>query len=391
MEAIQNIQWIDWATLADVLTARCEPFTFLTGGQRKMRETHQERMHRFFKHLFKKHDTELNSTPLTKNQIKWSDHYWKLINRAVGRALPEGTYTEGHHAIPKCLHGDNKLIVELTPEEHFVAHQLLAKIHPDNSGLIYAAHAMTIGAKTNFHHRNNNKLFGWIRRKMQDCEHANAVPVAAGGITYKSQSEAARKLGISRSTLNSRIEEHGDNVEEILKPVKYVVGCTVKGVKYRTMQEASNVTGITVKALEMRRRKGWADLGPRPKITIVKVPKEVKRDNSVSYMGVVYPSLSALASAFGFKAYVLSDRLKAGWTLEQALNKALMSRSESGGFRPRKTLDDELKERKADRLREKEAQKADRLREKEAQKADRLREKENMQKTWSKNEKYFLA
>lgn len=60
--------------------------------------------------------------------------------------------------------GDNERdnIIRLTPEEHFLAHQLLVKMFPGNAGLVYAAYAM---AKLDHNDtRLNNKLFGWIRR-----------------------------------------------------------------------------------------------------------------------------------------------------------------------------------------------------------------------------------
>lgn len=54
-------------------------------------------------------------------------------------------------------------IVELTPEEHYVAHQLLVKIYPNNKGLIWAAILMT-GHPT-VKERTNNKIYGWLKRK----------------------------------------------------------------------------------------------------------------------------------------------------------------------------------------------------------------------------------
>jgi len=50
----------------------------------------------------------------------------------------------------------------LTPEEHFVAHQLLIKIHPESDALVYAARMMAV--KGNGQERNN-KEYGWIRRR----------------------------------------------------------------------------------------------------------------------------------------------------------------------------------------------------------------------------------
>lgn len=85
--------------------------------------------------------------------------YDDLIGRAKCRAL-EG-YTEIHHIIPRCMGGTDDLenLVSLTPEEHYVAHQLLVKIHPNNDSLIYAACMMVPN-------RPNNKLYGWLRRRL---------------------------------------------------------------------------------------------------------------------------------------------------------------------------------------------------------------------------------
>lgn len=53
-------------------------------------------------------------------------------------------YTELHHILPRCLGGsDNKEnLIRLTAREHFIAHRLLAKIHPDQTGLSKAVFAM---------------------------------------------------------------------------------------------------------------------------------------------------------------------------------------------------------------------------------------------------------
>jgi hypothetical protein len=52
---------------------------------------------------------------------------------------------EMHHVIPRCMGGGDELenLVYLTAEEHCVAHLLLAKIHPDNTKLGYAAANMS--------------------------------------------------------------------------------------------------------------------------------------------------------------------------------------------------------------------------------------------------------
>jgi hypothetical protein len=53
--------------------------------------------------------------------------------------------------------------VSLTPEEHYVAHQLLIKIHPTEPKLVYAAIMMSAGTQK---HKRNNKVYGWLRRRL---------------------------------------------------------------------------------------------------------------------------------------------------------------------------------------------------------------------------------
>lgn len=88
-------------------------------------------------------------------------HYHRLIDRARDRVT--NGYVERHHILPRCLGGtdDKSNIVELTPEEHYVAHQLLVKIHPNHYGLIWAAIQMTAHPNG----KRSNKVYGWLRRR----------------------------------------------------------------------------------------------------------------------------------------------------------------------------------------------------------------------------------
>jgi|LakMenEpi03Aug12_release.lakeMendotaPanAssembly.Ray.scaffolds.fasta_scaffold186816_3 hypothetical protein len=91
--------------------------------------------------------------------------YEKLIHRGKNRTFLDNEYFEKHHIIPRCMGGkdDPDNVVKLTPEEHYVAHLLLVKIY-DNYSLVYAATMMTV---TSDNQNRNNKLYGWLRRKMQ--------------------------------------------------------------------------------------------------------------------------------------------------------------------------------------------------------------------------------
>lgn len=103
--------------------------------------------------------------------MNYKNHYDKLITRAQTRKL--STYVESHHIIPRCVGGKNTANnkVNLTPEEHYVAHQLLVKIYPNNYKLIYAANMMCVNSKNL--NRLYNKSFGWLRRKLSETQKIN--------------------------------------------------------------------------------------------------------------------------------------------------------------------------------------------------------------------------
>ncbi len=93
--------------------------------------------------------------------------YQQLIDRARFRNITG--YKETHHIVPRCLGGsdDASNLVELTPEEHYIAHQLLVKIHTNDRRLLYAAVMMCSN-------RINNKLYGWLRRRLSEAR-SNAM------------------------------------------------------------------------------------------------------------------------------------------------------------------------------------------------------------------------
>lgn len=89
--------------------------------------------------------------------MNYQAQYDRLISRAKSRTLNE--YTETHHIIPKSMGGSDEdtNLVELTPEEHLVAHLLLYKIHK-NPQTLYAAMRMHTRVRS-------NKEYGYLRRQ----------------------------------------------------------------------------------------------------------------------------------------------------------------------------------------------------------------------------------
>lgn len=98
--------------------------------------------------------------------MNYNKHYERLIARARGRVLLG--YSERHHVIPRCMGGSNgaENIVRLTPEEHYVAHRLLAHMHPGVSGLVVAVVMMAKKGRS-------SKAYGWLRRKHTELSRGN--------------------------------------------------------------------------------------------------------------------------------------------------------------------------------------------------------------------------
>lgn len=99
-----------------------------------------------------------------EDHMNYKAHYERLIERARTREKPTG-YIEIHHVKPRCMGGtdEQENLVPLTPEEHFTAHLLLAKMYPKNVGLIMAARMMCMTS-----HGRNNKEYAWVRRRIAE-------------------------------------------------------------------------------------------------------------------------------------------------------------------------------------------------------------------------------
>ncbi len=126
--------------------------------------------------------------------MDYQSHYDRLITRAQSRKL-EG-YFERHHVIPKCLGGSDKAEnrVNLTAEEHYCAHLLLVKTHPENYKLVYAANAMTADR---YGVRTNNRRYGWLRRLFAEASRSMNTGKVQSAETCAKKSAATK--GIPKS------------------------------------------------------------------------------------------------------------------------------------------------------------------------------------------------
>ena len=98
--------------------------------------------------------------------MNYTKLYRLIIERSECRDI-KNDYYEKHHIVPRCLGGNDSAdnIAILTAREHYVVHQILMKMYPDNKKLIYAANMMTVHDTNN---RSCNRRYEWIRRKFSD-------------------------------------------------------------------------------------------------------------------------------------------------------------------------------------------------------------------------------
>lgn len=139
--------------------------------------------------------------------MNYAKHYDLLMVKAKQRGSPVG-YFERHHVVPRCLGGSDKRenIVRLTAEEHYVAHQLLAKVHRGSAALIAAATMMAPRC-------GGAKAFGWLRR--QHAEFSRKINTNGKNRVGKFHSqETKEKISKAKSGVKSKpfSEEHRRNI-----------------------------------------------------------------------------------------------------------------------------------------------------------------------------------
>jgi hypothetical protein len=161
--------------------------------------------------------------------MNYKKHYDLLMEKSKNRVI-EG-YVEKHHIIPRCLGGsdDPENIAKLTPEEHFLAHQLLVKMYPKSSPLIRAALLMTTHDTPR---RVNNKLFGWLRRRASVTQkqwiEENGHPRGMLGKKHDPDNIDNITSGLKEAAKEKRIEIYTYNLDgTFCKKYESIIACAV--------------------------------------------------------------------------------------------------------------------------------------------------------------------
>ena len=127
---------------------------------------------------------------------KYSKCYYKIIANAQTRILPNNTYIEKHHIVPKSLGGSNSPdnLVNLTAREHFICHMLLTKflIGKSKAKMVHATNQLMV--QKNQHQSSrytpSSRIYEMIKIELSIIKSKNMTlnnPMAKSSVKYKHQ------------------------------------------------------------------------------------------------------------------------------------------------------------------------------------------------------------
>ncbi|HUG56614.1 MAG TPA: HNH endonuclease signature motif containing protein [Candidimonas sp.] len=232
------------------------------------------------------------------NYSKIYDDFIEDRRKKEFRLIESGEYRERHHIVPRCLGGtdDPSNLITVTPEDHFFAHLLLAKMH---GGKLWAPIAFMVGGTRKDYKPTHSRVkHGWAARAMAKS--------LTGELSYQfdfaeyeldhidgrswagRQSEMPEALGISKSLANMLIKgrvsvakgwhlsgrppkERGGESHPMYRDETLVFlnidGRTFSGTRFDFNRihgvDRPAITGI----LKGQTRKGWHLPGVKPRLT----------------------------------------------------------------------------------------------------------------------------
>lgn len=179
--------------------------------------------------------------------MNYEAHYQLLIRKRQQLILTS-EYKELHHIVPRCMGGSDEHhnLVHLTAREHFVAHRLLAKMFPNEPGLIYAAWRMAHDSRDRqvtsrvFEHLKKNAAWGMRDRSFM-CSSE-----------YKSkQSEQMKQVWCNNP---NRRAAHRDRIKAATMKKVYA-----EGVVFESLTACAKHFNISVEGVRRRIRTGYKD------------------------------------------------------------------------------------------------------------------------------------
>ena len=146
-------------------------------------------------------------------------------------------------------------------------------------------------------------------------------PITHNGLRYRSLSELAGKYGISRAALSYRLKQ-GMSLDEALKTkrkqnVNKRNHIEYKGQVYPSYRALSEATGADYGTMRKKIKAGYSvdEALSKPR------NQRVNKNSHIEYKGQVYPTYTALAEATGISYRAMLRRLKEGYSIDEAVAK----------------------------------------------------------------------
>lgn len=192
------------------------------------------------------------------NDSKYTNWYIGLIKSAPHRR-PLGTYTEGHHILPKCFNlggeTDKQNIVYLSAREHYVAHQLLSKM------MISTRHKHQMYEAFAVFSNNTRRGLKMTSRRIASIREANAIASSVRNIGNEywkhrapdSDAERAFKSKVASSSrwVNDGISESFTRDHDALIADGWVYGRKKFSAEtLRNMKTAAVLSGKSTKGMK---------------------------------------------------------------------------------------------------------------------------------------------
>lgn len=159
-------------------------------------------------------------------------------------------------------------LVELTPEEHYLAHQLLVKMHPENKLLAYAAYMMTVTSHGN--QKRSNKLYGWLKKRYNSVHRGRKLSAetrAKMSLARKGKKQSPEHIAARTSTMKGRVFSEETKLKmsraaknkDVSDVTKEKISKLFKGKKQSPEQIAKKVASYKA-TVESRNRNGITNL-----------------------------------------------------------------------------------------------------------------------------------
>lgn len=137
--------------------------------------------------------------------MTYQEFIQNIINTRGQWNIPEDQYYEVHHIVPRCMGGKPKSynrrktkhenLIWLYPEEHFIAHKLLAEENPTNEKIIYAWWCMW-SSINDCRYEPTKEEYAEARRLMHEagCSDERRLKISKAKKGYHHTEEAKQKM-----------------------------------------------------------------------------------------------------------------------------------------------------------------------------------------------------